>query len=168
MISRLGLPGRFWDKVLIGEPDECWVWCSHISKKGYGRFKVGAKNISCARLVLEKSTGKTGECACHTCDFPACVNPNHLFWGTNADNISDSVRKGRKIEFAPHGERNQWSNHSDQKVKEFMDKYIAIKKTGKYHNGASKLCKEYGLTLGFHNQIIKGKSRRHQFAGIYT
>jgi hypothetical protein len=89
---------RFWAKVARGASDECWEWTAGKSKQGYGIFVVRPKNAMTApRFSLQLATGQTGAglYACHHCDNPGCINPAHLFWGTQADNMRDARVKGR-------------------------------------------------------------------------
>jgi hypothetical protein len=89
---------RFWKFVDKRSTDECWEWTGRKSYKGYGRMKIACKHIQAHRFSYELFIGKIpkGICVCHTCDNPPCVNPNHLFLGTNLDNVHDRDRKGRK------------------------------------------------------------------------
>ena len=75
--------------------NSCLEWNGRSNKQGYARI---GKNDSVARLVLE-ITGRdmTGLYACHKCDNPPCVNPDHLFPGTALDNRRDAQRKGRLV-----------------------------------------------------------------------
>lgn len=96
------VPERFWAKVGKLGPDECWLWSGSLNLKGYGYLVVGSRtngrsNMLAHRLSYEIHNGSipTGSLICHKCDVPACVNPAHLFMGTQKDNMSDALRKGR-------------------------------------------------------------------------
>lgn len=93
---------RFWAKVHILSPIECWEWQSGKDPNGYGRFGIGPdrSNITprlAHRVAWELAVGPIpeGRHLCHHCDNPGCVNPAHLFIGTAGDNMRDMARKGR-------------------------------------------------------------------------
>lgn len=102
---------RFWANVLKGGPDECWPWTASASKEGYGRIRRCGKLVVAHRASYEMHIGPIpeGMKVCHTCDNPPCVNPKHLWIGTDGDNTRDSITKGRprgaKIPVPPRGEK---------------------------------------------------------------
>lgn len=91
---------RFWSKVLIAAPDECWLWQGGRTVGGYGKFFRIINGIRqhciASRVAYEIAKGDpTGYLVMHTCDNPPCCNPTHLQLGTDVDNRHDCVAKGR-------------------------------------------------------------------------
>lgn len=88
---------RFWDKVQKAGLDECWLWTGALLHDNYGAFRFEGRMQGAHRVayMLEIGPIAEGMFICHTCDNERCVNPTHLFQGTQSDNVLDSVAKGR-------------------------------------------------------------------------
>lgn len=95
----------------------CWLWCGVVSSSGYGYvwYRERKKTVRAHRLSYEMSKGMIppGQFICHTCDVPRCVNPDHLFAGTNSDNMQDALRKGRHTNQKP-GHREHMRSIGDR------------------------------------------------------
>lgn len=92
----MSLQDRFWSKVK--KTPSCWLWTGS-TRLGYGRVKQGGKLLSAHRVSWELTQGQVpgGLCVLHRCDVRNCVNPRHLFLGTEVDNRRDCIRKGRAV-----------------------------------------------------------------------
>jgi hypothetical protein len=125
---------RFWDKVDKNGPipesypdlGNCWIWkaaikTTDIEHQKYGVFGIGKKTVRAHRFSWTLHFGEIpkGMFVLHRCDNSSCVNPDHLFLGTQKENLHDMQRKGRK----PCGESAPWS-----KLTEFMVRSIRADK----------------------------------------
>jgi hypothetical protein len=92
---------RFWEKV--DASGDCWEWIAGLSTNGYGNFYDGKRYVIASRWAYAYFYGEIPEglCVLHRCDNPKCVNPTHLFLGTQADNMADMVAKGRSRPLVP-------------------------------------------------------------------
>jgi len=92
---RKGSPQSFWAEV--EKTDGCWLWRAALSTNGYGQTSRDGVQIRAHRLAWELERGPipVGLLVLHRCDVPTCVNPDHLFLGTNKDNSRDMAAKGR-------------------------------------------------------------------------
>jgi hypothetical protein len=75
----------------------CWLWLGSVNKDGYGKTKLAGKHMTTHRLswIFHRGPIPEGLEVLHTCDNPPCVNPDHLWLGTNLDNQRDAAEKGR-------------------------------------------------------------------------
>ena len=91
---------RFWSKARKQNDDQCWMWTGAHSER-YGQFGLcnngTGKTYRAHRIAWELTNGAipNGLYVCHHCDVPLCVNPGHLFLGTQTDNLQDARKKGR-------------------------------------------------------------------------
>lgn len=104
---------RFYKKV--SKTDKCWTWIGKKNRDGYGYMNVGGRKITAHRLsfYINNNQDPNGFLVCHKCDNRECVNPQHLFLGSNSDNMQDCSKKGRTC-----------------KPKVTIDKLLKLKKQG--------------------------------------
>jgi|AntAceMinimDraft_17_1070374.scaffolds.fasta_scaffold31345_6 hypothetical protein len=125
------LVDRFWDKVDKRGLDECWPWTGSHNTSGYGEINRGLRgkgNILAHRASWEihngpipEGKGWHGMCVLHHCDNPECVNPAHLFLGTQADNMRDMhVKNRRSYDTAARGENHGNAKLTNQDVREIL------------------------------------------------
>lgn len=143
-------------KFVYPEPNTgCWLWAGNVNRKGYGNtgkivngYKIrGAHRIS---YYLHNGPFDYNLNVCHTCDTPCCVNPSHLFLGTNQENTMDMVLKGRSAK----------GSKTSKAV--FVESDISIIKK-KFDSGISciSIAKEYGVHRSTVYGILKNKYWKH-------
>lgn len=86
------------DRTVVDPATSCWVWALRLNGHGYGRVQLSSSRTTAAhRVAWEAVHGpiQDGLFVCHHCDVRRCCNPDHLFLGTNQDNVDDREAKGR-------------------------------------------------------------------------
>lgn len=105
----------------IPEPNSgCWLWIGAVNEWGYGTIRIARKTVLAHRASWMETNGPIpdGLIVCHSCDIPACINPDHLWLGTNQDNSDDCLSKGRNGQLA--GELHCSAALLEKEVKEII------------------------------------------------
>ena len=118
------LAERFFSHV--EKTDGCWLWTGSTDVFGYGKMTMRKPNkrpVATHRISWEIHFGAipAGLLVCHKCDNPPCVNPDHLFLGTHADNNADMMRKGRQVITPMPGEKNQSAKLTEDQAREAIE-----------------------------------------------
>jgi hypothetical protein len=93
--------------------DDCWIWTGSRTSRGYGQYrKTTAHRYS---WILANGPIPEGLFACHSCDVPSCVRPDHLFLGTQIDNMRDAVAKGRTARGERSGAYNRYEPRGEER-----------------------------------------------------
>lgn len=134
----------------IPEPNSgCWLWLGTLDKYGYGILSVCGKKHFAHRISLTVHGIEipSSECALHHCDNRICVNPEHLYVGSNADNVRDKVQRGRSLA----GSKNKNAKLTEQQVLEIRSLDIS----------SSVAAARYGVGISAIQQIRNGDRWRH-------
>lgn len=137
----------------INKTATCWLWTQDVYNYGYGKLSVGkGKQVRVHRYMYEKYKGEipNGMSVLHTCDTPRCCNPEHLFLGTQTDNMRDAKQKNRIGYKVFHGENHPLSKVTMKQVEEIKDLY----KTGNYYQ--RELGEKYGISQACISRILLG------------
>jgi len=159
MNTRKSLQERFEEKVELIPFSTCHWWTGYQKGKGYGAIKVAGKNRSAHRVAYElyigpipKHESHHGMCVCHKCDNPLCVNPNHLFLGTNQDNMNDMKSK-RRPNNRVKGESHHLAKLNRRDVLEIREMAGSLKQ--------KDIAKIYGVAPSQISSVICRKTWKH-------
>lgn len=156
MSKHLSYEERFFQKVV--KTETCWLWNGALNSRGYGSFGFNGKNVSSHRFSYQNFKGEIpkGMFVCHTCDTPSCVNPKHLFTGTNSDNMRDMIAKNRQ------GQSQRPQTHC-RKGHKFIksNTYVRSRPDGKQERLCRK-CKQASAKKRINDPVEREKRRNYQ------
>lgn len=152
---------RFWARV--DQSGECWEWIAYRNHDGYGRLVIGSRTDGTRRLAMahrvawEIAKGPIPDelRVLHRCDNPPCCRPEHLFLGTQADNIADCRQKGRTIVGYLRGEKHGRAKLTD-------DQALWVRR--RYADGdvtQLQLANLLGVAEATVHRIVLGRGWRH-------
>lgn len=130
----------------VKKSDECWPWTGSTNKV-YGKIRVGKRSVAAHRLSWELHNGPIpeGKFILHRCDNPLCVNPNHLYCGTQSDNLSDRAWRN------PNNQGGMPSRLSLDNIKSMKSLYS----TGKYTQ--AEIGTMFGVSPRHAGRMITGR-----------
>lgn len=146
---------RFWKKAKgSADPNVCWLWHGATNDAGYGQLSVDGKLEYAHRFSFRtyKRSLRSGEIVLHSCDTPACINPNHLFAGTHQENTDDKINKGRDRK--ARGKDHPSVRLTEDKVRE-IDQLL---RQGTTQRG---IAAQYGVAHTTIEAIAIGRSWKH-------
>lgn len=140
------------------QPDGCWVWIAGKKGGGYGVFYLNGRlrGAHRASLFLYKNLPiDTPLDAMHSCDNPACVNPDHLSYGTRTDNMRDAARKGRTVRVG------SWAGSLNPRSKLSAKQLESLQRDLSQVGACTKaLAEKYGISRTRVQQINKAKTKK--------
>lgn len=180
---------RFWGHVdkeisqIFYNGSRCWEWTASCSPDGYGQVRISGKTELTHRVAWTIANGSIPDNfqVLHHCDNPPCVNPSHLFLGTNQDNVDDKMEKGREgramgdrngsrthpesyrdekhwshryPEKVARGEKNGYAKLTWEQVREIRRRYAWFGIGG---DSLPKLAKDFGVHPTTIHDIVKNK-----------
>lgn len=168
---------RFWAKVDKDGPTQphmdtpCWVWTAG-TRLGYGRFNVGGRAgpiVSAHRFSWELAHGPIPDAqrVLHQCDVPGCVRPEHLFLGTQADNVQDMISKGRDNKLS--GDAHPWRTHPEKapKGEQIAQSKLTEEEVRNIRDEAADgtafaaLARKYGVSSSAISEVVRRKTWKH-------
>ena len=143
----LSTEARFWLAVKKGK--SCWIWTKAVNNNGYGVTYADGKLCLAHRLAWRLTFGPIadGLFVLHRCDRPNCVRPAHLFLGSQSDNMSDCVQKGRLP--------------NSHKAKLTPDKVRTIRTRHAAGESLAGLAREYGMSVCPIHALVHRKTWKH-------
>ena len=130
------LAQRFWSKVDPAPSSCCWEWTAGKTTTGYGKFRLNNRDLRANRVAYTLAKGEIPEglVVRHTCDNPACCNPDHLILGTQSDNMKDMVKRKRQHNNQPQGEQHSKAKLTAKQVMEIYNSPLLQNEIAKLYN----------------------------------
>lgn len=161
----------------------CWIWeYGGCDRDWYPEITISGRKQSVSRWLLWVATGETGEVARHTCDRMPCCNPEHLLWGTQADNMADAIERGRHVTcrkdfYVPDQQgENHWTKKYPEKVKRGAENALTGRtrpelsgeRNGSHtHPEKRPVGEQHGRSKLTRDQVLEIRERRAEGSSMY-
>jgi len=143
---------RFSSYFIKCDDNDCWQWKNKPDKNGYGIFVISKKNYRAHRVSykLAYDVDPKDYLVCHRCDNPGCVNPKHLFLGTNKDNVQDMRSKKRHS----YGEKSKRSTLTEKDI-------LKMRKMARDGIPYNQIAKKLNIGISLTSHAVKGRCWAH-------
>ncbi len=153
----------------IKKTDSCWLWTGRKFTAGYGMFEIYDLNLGKKRKttshriswMIKNGTIKRNLFVCHSCDNPPCVNPTHLFVGTQSMNLQDAIAKGR---FQNIARGRQLIGEKNNRTKLTIDDVTAIKVLNSRGMSSLMISQIFNVSENCIRRIVSGHSWKYHAA----
>jgi hypothetical protein len=149
----MGWQRRFWKGFTVNEDTGCWDWKGAKLLSGYGKIVINKVQWRAHRAAYYLTRGQIpeGMVVCHHCDNPGCVNPEHLFLGTQQENLADMRRKGRMKTGTTTGEKHWKTTITAEQA---MEIYLA-------EGSHRRIAEQFGISRPAVTSIKNRRTWRH-------
>jgi HNH endonuclease len=167
LVPRPTFQERFWAKVNKDGPvpahcpdlGPCWVWTAATYVAGYGMFGLGGRTdgsqgAHVVSWIMANGPIRDRLRVLHRCDNRPCVRPEHLFLGTQKDNIHDMLKKRRNVDVGAKGTANSNAKFTDQQIVSIRERFASGEK-------GQTLAAEFGVIPNTISRIVTGKAWAH-------
>ena len=156
--KNIPLETLFWKHVDKLSKNECWNWKASTGTPGYGNLWNGSKNVTAHRVswIINYGNIPNKMFVCHKCDNRRCVNPAHLFLGSQLDNMHDMINKNRAKKTPCYGFKNNLTKISFSSITKIRKQYSAG------NISQAKVAKKFKVSQAHVCDIIRFKVRIHQ------
>lgn len=155
-LPKLTAENRFRAKYVVDEGTGCWVWTAGRTEDGYGEFRAGGRRVLAHRHAYTTHVGPILDdlYVLHHCDNPPCVNPDHLYLGTQFDNMQDMIARSRMP--STRGERNGRALLTEEQV-QLIRSLHAPGQPG----SRKRMAERFGVSESTVDAILQGRNWRH-------
>lgn len=153
---------RFWSRVKVGNDNSCWYWDNPTHLFGYGWFRVNGRNHlshRIAKIIWDDGLEMDNKFVLHNCNNPACCNPYHLRWGTQKENIEDSIKAGTKTDPPRNRNKPPVMKGEDNHISKMTNKSVkSLRRDRSKGISYKKLSEKYQISVSTVAQIVNFKT----------